>query len=188
MAALKHKAGLEVLVSALDDKDLRFRALSALAELNDASVLPQVHSLFRRWLIPQFERTQAAGVMAQFGNQEGIDYLLKRAGRKWSEDRPMALELLGAVKAHGALPMLKGILQRAEDLCRGAAARGLGRLGTQEALVILKGALSHADDELKIDIAEGLLLVDSPEARDVAKAIVVQSSDARAELDALLQD
>ena len=186
IAALGHPAGLDVLVAALNDAELRFRALSALAELKDPRALPPVKQLFRRWLIPNFERTQAAAVLARLGDPDGEKHLLARAAKKWTEDRPMALELLGEIKAASAQQTLAAILANPADLCRGAAARGLGRLGTPDAQRTLTDALAAADDDLKVDIAEGLLLVGTPEARAAAAAIRVQAPEARGELEAIL--
>jgi HEAT repeat protein len=186
MAALKHTAGFDVLVAALDDNELRFRALAALAELNDPRAVPHVRAVFRRWLLPVFERTQAAGVLARLGDPAGEQHLLNRAAKKWTADRPMALELLGEVHAKGALDTLSRILASPKDLCRGPAARGLGRLGGDAALAALDGALRTADDELKIDIAEGLVLMDTDAARLVLRSITVASAEARDELSQLL--
>jgi HEAT repeat protein len=186
MAALKHPAGFDVLVAALDDNELRFRALAALAELGDPKAVPPVRAVFKKWLLPVFERTQAAGVLAKFGDPEGEKHLLARAAKKWTADRPMALELLGEVHAPKALETLSRILQTPSDLARGAAARGLGRLGGDEALKVLEAALATADDELKIDLAEGLLLLGSEPARRIAASITVASAEAKSELSDLL--
>ncbi|MBK7860270.1 MAG: HEAT repeat domain-containing protein [Archangiaceae bacterium] len=188
LAAMGHPAGLDVLVSALDDDELRFRALSALAELRDPRALEPTRALFRRWLLPHFDRTQAAAVLVRLGDPAGEKHLLERAAKKWSEDRPMALELLGEVKAAAAQATLEAILNDPKDAFRGAAARGLGRLGTPDAVRALSAALATADDELKLDLAEGFLLIGTDEAKALAKGIVVQGPEARAELDALLGD
>src|SRR2546430_1077362 len=82
-------------------------ALAALAELKDPRALPHVRAVSPRCFPPSFERTQAAGVLARLGDREGGKHLLARAAKKWSEDRPMALELLGEVKAQGALEALR---------------------------------------------------------------------------------
>lgn len=188
MAALKHPAGFDVLVAGLQDNELRYRALAALAELGDPRAVPHVKSVFSRWLLPHFERTQAAGVLIRLGDPDGagVKHLLARAAKKWSEDRPMALELLGEVRAPAALETLTRILQNEGDLCRGPAARGLGRVGSPAAFEVLKAALPDADDELKVDIAEGLILLGTPEARALVEGLEVRSAEARAELDAIL--
>ncbi|MFP2926701.1 HEAT repeat domain-containing protein, partial [Pyxidicoccus sp. 3LG] len=137
IASLRHPAGLEVLVEALDADLLRFRALGALGELEDPRALPAVKRLFHRWLLPAFDKTQAAGVMALLGDPEGAAWLLQRTRKKWSQDRALAVELCGAVKVDGALERLKEILENPKDDARGAAARGLGRLGDVRALLAL---------------------------------------------------
>jgi HEAT repeat protein len=192
MAALKHSSGLEILVEALENDGLRFRALGALAELGDAKALPAVKKLFGRWLLPAFERTQAAGVLAKLGDAEGAEYLLKRTRKKWSADRALAVELCGEVKAPGALERLHAILQDPKDPCRGTAARGLGRLGDEKALPWLQALVedTSAPEECRLDAADGLWRLGLPEGRARVRALVstFTSPDAREELAELLQE
>jgi HEAT repeat protein len=194
MASLKHSAGLEVLVEALDEDLLRFRALGALAELGDVRALPAVQRLFRRWLLPAFDKTQAAGVLAKLGDSEGAGWLLKRTERRrwnWTQDRALAVELCGEVKAEGALERLHAILEDKKDNCRGAAARGLGRLGDPKALPWLLSLLDEpgVPEDYRLDAAEGLWLLGIPEGRERVRAVLpVFSQEARAELSELIQE
>ena len=191
MAALKHSAGLEVLVEGLGKNELRFRAIGALAELGDPRALPALRTLFGRWLLPAFERTQTAGALVRLGDGSAVGYLLKRTQKRWSPDRPMAVELLGEVKVPGAFERLCGILADPKDACRGAAARGLGRLGdarAQGALVAVVEERGAAQD-LRLDAAEGLCLLGSPEAlRRATDALpTFEAPEARAELEEMLK-
>ncbi|MCP3101874.1 HEAT repeat domain-containing protein [Myxococcus sp. K15C18031901] len=192
IAALSHAAGLDVLVEALDADMLRFRALGALAELEDARALPAVKRLFGRWLLPAFDKTQAAGVLAKLGEPEGAKYLLLRSRKKWSQDRALAVELLGEVRAPGALERLKEIVEDANDSSRGAAARGLGRLGDARALPWLLALLrdAGAEEDDRLDAADGLWRLGLPEGREQVRAAVstFTSPEARRELDELLQE
>ncbi|MCP3060937.1 HEAT repeat domain-containing protein [Myxococcus sp. K38C18041901] len=192
IAALKHPAGLEVLIDALDADLLRFRALGALAELEDARALPAVKKLFSRWLLPAFDKTQAAGVLARLGDADGAAHLLQRSRKTWSQDRALAVELLGEVKAAGALERLKAILDDPKDSCRGAAARGLGRLGDERALPWLLAVLQDmsAQEEDRLDAADGLWRLGLPEGRERVRAAVstFTSPEARQELDDLFQE
>lgn len=194
MAALKHPAGLEVLVNAFDEELLRFRALGALAELGDARALPAVQRLFHRWMLPAFDRTQAAGVLAKLGDAEGAAWLLKRTQRRrwsWAQDRALAVELCGEVKAPGALERLHAILIDPKDDCRGAAARGLGRLADPSALPWLLALLDEpgVHEDYRLDAAEGLWLLGVPEGRDRVHAVLPSfSPEVRAELSELIQE
>ncbi len=192
MAALKHSSGLEILVEALDNGLLRFRALGALAELEDARALPAVQRLFHRWWLPGFDRTQAAGVLARLGEAEGAAWLLKRTQKRWSADRALAVELCGEVKAPGARERLRAILEDRKDPCRGAAARGLGRLGDREALPWLLALLDEtgAAEDFRLDAAEGIwrLGLDEGRARVREAVSTFTSPEARAELAELLQE
>jgi HEAT repeat protein len=192
MASLKHSAGLEILVEALDADSLRFRALGALAELGDTRALLPVQRLFKRWLLNAFERTQAAGVLARLGDAQGTEWLLKRTRKRWSADRALAVELCGEVKVPGALELLRAILEDPKDPCRGAAARGLGRLGDAQALPWLAALLEDtaAPEDFRLDAAEGLWRLGLPEgqARIRAALSTFTSPEARSEIADLLQE
>lgn len=190
MVALKHSAGLDVLLDALDDPDLRFRAAAALARLGNKDAVPRLKRAFHAWLIPAFDRTQLAGALASLGEAEGVAHLFKRASKTWSMDRAMAIELLGEVKAEGAKERLLAILRDPKDEGRGAAARGLGRLGdaTLEPELLAALADDTLTDDLRLDLAEALLLLGGEAGRAKAGALVLKDPDARAELAAMLRE
>jgi HEAT repeat protein len=191
MAALRHPSGLPTLVDALDKGDYRFRALGALGELADPQALPAVKALFKKWLLPSFERTQAAGVLARLGDPDGSRHLLKVAAGRWSTDRAMALEMCGEIRVPGAFEALERAVRASADPCRGAAARGLGRLGEPRALPVLVSLLqeSTAPEDFRLDAAEGLCRLGSPEARREAEAALAGfGADARRELEGMLRE
>jgi HEAT repeat protein len=192
MAALHHGAGLEVLIQALDREHLRFRALGALAELGDARALPAIRRLHRRWMLNGFERSQAAGAMARLGDPEGASWLLERTRRRRGGDRSLAVELLGEVKADGAFERLRQILEDPRDPSRGAAARGLGRLGDPRAVPVLVRVLEAPEGgvDLHLDAAEGLCLLGDAGARAQLEAAADSwpDPDTKAELRAMLED
>lgn len=190
MVALKHSAGLDVLLDALDDRDLRFRAAAALARLGNKDAVPRLQQAFHAWLIPAFDRTQLAGALALLGEAEGVAHLFKRAAKTWSMDRSMAIELLGEVKAPGAKERLLEILKNPKDDGRGAAARGLGRLGDRALEPELLAALADdtLTDDLRLDLAEALLLLGGEAGRAKASALVLKDPEARAELAAMLRE
>lgn len=190
MAALHHPAGMEVLVAALDVGALRFRALGALAELGDARAVPAIRRIFQKWLLPPFERTQAAGALAKLGDTEAAQHLFKRIGPAWAPDRALAVELLGEVKAPGAFERLSELLRNPRDPSRGAAARGLGRLGDLRALPLLLEVLDarEGEEDVRLDAAEGLWMLGTPEARErvIAARDTFETPEAREELAEML--
>ncbi|MBX5482584.1 MAG: HEAT repeat domain-containing protein [Myxococcaceae bacterium] len=173
MAALHHPSGLEVLIEALDKDHFRFRALGALAELGDARALPAVQRVYRRWFLPGFERTQAAGAMARLGDPAGAAWLLERTRKRRGLDRGLAVELLGELKGVGAKERLLEILRDPDDPARGAAARGLGRMGDADALAPLAALLqdASAEEHDRLDAAEGLLMLGVPEGVHSVEAL-----------------
>ncbi len=190
MVALKHPAGLDVLVEALDDPDLRFRAAAALAQLGHKDAVPHLQRAFRGWFLPAFDRTQLAGALARLGDPAGVAHLFKRASKKWSMDRAMAIELLGEVHAEGARDRLTAILRDPADASRGAAARGLGRLGDASTVPALLAVLDEpgVPDDVRLDVAEGLLQLESAEGRARLETLRLDDEDARAELAAMLAE
>lgn len=190
MALLGHPSGLEVLTAALDDQELRFRAASALAQLQNKDALPALRRAFAGWFLPAFDKTQLAGALAALGDEEGYAWLFKRAGKKWTMDRAMAVELLGETRAPGAKARLLEIVSDAEDPARGAAARALGRLGDRDVEPRLTGLLAEPrlPDDLKLDLAEGLLLLGTPSGLATVKGLSLADPACKAELAALLAE
>ncbi len=190
MAALKHKAGLETLVDALDDVGLRFRALGILGELGEKDAQPYVKRVFDKWLLSGFERTQAAATLVMLGDGSGLEHLMKRARKRWSPDRALALELLGRVKAEAARPLLLKALLDPKDACRGPAARALGMLGGEGVYDVLVKTLDDGslDDDVRLDIAEGLCHLNTPDSIEAARRVKVAGEEARQELTAMLRD
>jgi HEAT repeat protein len=197
MAAVHHGAGLDVLVEALEHAHLRYRALGALAELGDARAQPAVRKLYERWFLPYFDRTQAAGALVKLGDASAAAHLLERTKRRrwgFSADRPMAIELCGEVKVPGALERLTELLRDKGDseACRGAAARGLGRLGDARAVAPLAEVLEDAasSDDLKLDAAEGLCRLRLPEAKAHVERVLpaIGSKDTRDEMAGMLEE
>jgi HEAT repeat protein len=190
MVALRHPAGLQVLLDALDDGELRYRAAAALAQLKDPAAGPRLRKTLARWWLPAFERTQLAGALAALGDEEGVKHLFSRAGKKWSMDRAMAMELLGEVKAPGALGRLLEVVADPADPARGAAARGLGRLGEVAAEPALLALLADAsaDEDLVLDAAEGLLTLGTEVGRTRVAALKLLTAEGQAELIALLAE
>lgn len=190
MVALQHSAGLETLLTALEDPDLRFRAAAALAQLGNKDALPRLKKAFHGWFLPAFDKTQLAGALARLGDPEGVEHLFKRAAKGWSMDRAMAIELLGEVKAAGAKERLLAIAQSQADDCRGAAARGLGRLGDASVFDALAAVLNDVTvaDDVKLDVAEGLLRLDSVKAKTRLAHLSLSDDEAKAELVAMLKE
>jgi len=190
MVALQHSAGLETLLAALEDAELRFRAAAALAQLGNKDALPKLKKVFNGWFLPAFDKTQLAGALAQLGDAEGIEHLFKRAGKGWSMDRAMAIELLGEVKAPGAKERLLEILRTPADECRGAAARGLGRLGDASVFSDVAKVLDEklVSDDVLLDAAEGLLRLDASQAAVRLANVPLSEDDSKAELAAMLQE
>src|SRR5262249_15699502 len=125
MAVLRHSSGLEVLVEALQDGYLRYRALRALAELGDPRALEAVRKVFSKFFLSSFERTLAAGVMVKLGDAKGAAHLLNRTHKRWTLDRALATELMGELKISGAFERLSVLLGDKYPEIRGASARGL---------------------------------------------------------------
>ncbi|HEX4802795.1 MAG TPA: HEAT repeat domain-containing protein [Myxococcaceae bacterium] len=156
LAALGDASGIDVLTASLAEPEVRFRALGALAALGDSRAVPAIRALFQRLWLPPYERTQAAGVLMKLGDEEAGGYLIQRT-RGGGVDRAFAIELCGEVKARGARARLEEILADPADSYRGAAARGLGRLGDSSAAPLLLSVVQNPQeaDELRLDAAEG---------------------------------
>jgi HEAT repeat protein len=192
MAVLRHGAGKQVLLEALENDDFRFRALGALAELGDVAAVPAIEKVFKRWFLPGFERTQAAGALVKLGRPEAARHLLDRSRKRWTPDRALAIELLGEVKVEGARERLEEVLRDPSDSARGAAARGLGRLGDRDALPMMVAMLEDPTlaDDVRLDVAEGVYLMKPPDGpRLIERAMAhLKSEEARDELRTLLEE
>jgi len=192
LAAIRHPAGLDVLAEGLDTPALRFRAIGALAELGDSRALLPLRRLFSRFFLNAFEKTQAAGALALFGDAEGRQYLLSRLRRRSALDRPLAAELCGEAAVHEAEEALLGMLQDASDKARGAAARALGRLGCARAGPALEQLAQDTSvaEETRLDVAEGLVFLLGQKARAplAAALAAMHGPEGREELRSLLEE
>jgi len=192
LAALRHPAGLDVLVEALDQGALRFRAIGALAQLADLRAVAPLQRLFRRWLLDPFDKTQTAGALALLGDPDGRAHLLARLEARHALDRPLAVELCGEAKVRDAEEALLALLGDAADPARGAAARALGRLGSERASPRLEQLLTDASapEEARLDAAEGLVFLRGASAREALAAALpaFAAEESRAELRALLEE
>ncbi len=183
LAALGDAMGIDILIASLSEGEVRFRALGALAVLGDSRAIPAIRSLFQRLWLPPYERTQAAGVLVKLGDEERAGYLLERT-RSRGLDRAFAIELCGEVKARGAGARLEEILADRADPSRGAAARGLGRLGDVSAVPLLLSVVENTKeaDELRLDAAEGYCQLVGPERRaQIAQLLHSLKSDSAKE-------
>jgi HEAT repeat protein len=192
LAAIHHSAGLDVLAEGLDNPGLRFRAIGALAELEDARAVVPLRRLFSRWLLNAFERTHAAGALALFGEAEGRAHLLSRLKRRGALDRPLAAELCGEARVPESEEALLAILADAKDSARGAAARALGRLGSSRAAEVLERLVADVTvaEEMRLDAVEGLVFLRGSGAREALSAALpsMPSAEGREELRALLEE
>lgn len=190
LAALKHPAGLEVLVEALGDPALRFRAAGALVQLGDRRALEPLRAAFHRWFLPPFDKTQLAGALVAFGEEEGINHLLRRAIGSWSMDRGLAVELLGALNVPAGRGLLERLARTPGDSARGAAVRGLGYVPDEGIEALLLGLFDDPtiDDELRLDCAEALVRSKSVRGRQRLEAWQPASAETRSALAALLRE
>ena len=186
LAAIGDASGIQVLTDSLQKGELRFRTLGALATLGDSRALPAIQALFNRLWLPPYERTQAAGALAKLGDHEAAQYLLGRTEKRRGMDRAFAIELCGEVKAPTALERLKAILSNEADECRGAAARGLGRLGDPSAMPALLAVMQDEaqPDDLRLDAAEGICRLGGPQARTHVESLLasLHAPEAREEV------
>jgi HEAT repeat protein len=117
---------------------------------------------------------------------------MERALGRWTPDRALAIELCGEVKAKGSREQLESILKDPKDACRGAAARGLGRLGDASCGKLLLQVLedAQAPDDLRLDAAEGLFILKHPEVKAEVERILpsLASSEAKEELRHMVEE
>jgi HEAT repeat protein len=194
LAAIGDPLGIDVLIEALGTGEQRFRALGALASLGDPRAVPAIRALFDRFWLPPYERTQAAGALARFGDQAAARHLIERTRKHRTADRALAIELSGEVKAPGAFERLESILadEEDEDSCRGAAARGLGNLKDRRALASLLRLLEDLkqSDDLRLDAAEGICRLGGPDVRAQVESLLhsLKSAEAQEEVRELLEE
>lgn len=192
MASLRHAAGLDVLLTALEDGDWRYRALGALGELADPRSIPAVRKVFGRWFLNAFERARAATVLAILGEADAGAYLRKRLKKRWSPDRAIVAEMIGEAKVEGARELLERMVKNPKEPVRGAAARGLGRLGGAGVLEVLGAVLDEAglEPDYRLDVLEGLCLLRTEKAHARVREVLssMEWSDAKADLEAWLRE
>jgi len=167
LASLGDASGADVLLGAVDDKVRRFFALGALARLGEPRARePAERILRKRFFISEFERAQAAGVLAKLGLDEGRSYLLSRVRNKRAEDRGLCMELCSEHRLREAIPTLRQAMADKTELFRGTAARSLGILRDLESEPALLALARDAKEDLdsRCDAMEGLMYLRSPDA------------------------
>jgi HEAT repeat protein len=167
LASLGDASGADVLLAAIDDKVRRFFALGALAQLGEVRARePAERILHRRIFISEFERAQAAGLLAKLGVEEGRAYLLSRIGKRRAEERGLAMELCGQHQIAEAIPKLRQALAEKGELFRGTAARSLGLLRDPDSGPALIALARDPKEDLdtRCDAMEGLMYLRTPEA------------------------
>jgi HEAT repeat protein len=164
--AEQHDAAcLPVLVSALEQDVYRQEALTALLALGDPGAVEPVAALFDSGHLGDFDQTEAAAVLARFGDGRGIRHLVARIEES-GDDRPIAVEWVGRLRVKEAAEAVARVAEEEGDPARGAALRALGQLGAPGAFDRLaRLAEGDADPDLRLDAAEGLAELGSPEAR-----------------------
>lgn len=174
LSALADKSGVEVLLANVDDKHRRFFALGALMRLaEERGREPARRVLTKRFFISEFERAQAAGLLAKLGDDEGRRYLLDRVGRKRADDRGLAMELCGELKLTEALPALRTAMADKRELFRGTAARSLGLLRDADSTAALVAMARDTSEDLGVrcDAMEGLMFLRTPDALSALHAL-----------------
>ncbi len=150
---------LDALIDCLKVKALRYPCLEALRHLDDRRAVPSVRALFEKRFLSVFDRTQAAGLLAQQGDEAGRRHLLVRLGRRRrDDDRGLAIELAADLKLDEAVPELETIAADPRDLFRGAALKALATLrpgATRPRLVALV-TNAEEDPDVRADAAEAL--------------------------------
>jgi HEAT repeat protein len=156
----------DVLREGLGFSDTRYLALSGLYRLGDRRALEPARVVFGKLFISGFERVAAAGILAKFGDPDGLKFLLDRLKTKRGLERGLALELIGELKVPETFEAVRAVLLDPRDQFRGAAARAIGCLGNPEALAPLLALLDSEEDlDLCMDAAEGLMNLGTKEAK-----------------------
>lgn len=171
---------LDALVECLKVKDLRYPCLEALRRLDDRRAVEPVRAIFEKRFLGAFERTQAAGLLAQQGDPAGRAHLLARlANRRRDDDRGLAVELSADLGLDEAVPELERIAEDPKDLFRGAALKALASLRPAatrpKLLAIVRDEAEDAD--VRADAAEALAELGGAGVRD-ALEIAAASDDA----------
>ncbi|MBS2032773.1 MAG: HEAT repeat domain-containing protein [Deltaproteobacteria bacterium] len=167
LAALNDRSGVQILLAGVDDKVRRFFALGALARLGEERARePAQRILSKRLFMSDFERTQAAGLLAKLGSDDGKAYLLDRIRRARADDRGLAMEVCGELKLKDAVAPLREAMADKRELFRGTAARSLGLLRDADSTTALVAMARSAEEdfEVRCDAMEGLMFLRTPDA------------------------
>jgi HEAT repeat protein len=150
---------IDALVDCLQVKALRYPCLEALRHLDDRRAVPAVRAIFEKRFLSVFDRTQAAGLLAQQGDEAGRRHLLARlTRRRRDDDRGLAIELAADLKLDDAVPELERIAADRADLFRGAALKALAALRPEATRPHLVALVRDAeeDPDVRADCAEAL--------------------------------
>lgn len=185
LASRKDPRAFQALVEGLGNRDFRYPAIEGLRVLGDSRAAEHAVSVLDRAFANVFERTQAAGMLASFGDPRGSAHLLERlAKRKRDDDRGLAIELAAEIGLHEALPELERMASDRDDIFRGAALKALARLDCRRYEGLLCGIAvdEQEDPDVRADVVEALAGVPGHQAR---KALEQAARSSCAELSEL---
>lgn len=179
-------AGYDVLVEGLSTQYTRFEALQGLRRLGDRRAEAPVRKVFGKWFLPALDRIAAAGVLASFGDAEAKERLLKELGRRRSDVRGLAMEVVGELKLPEAAAALEAIFRDPDDPDRGSAAIALGAMRQEGRLEEFVARLrdESAEVEVRCDLAWALQRLGTEAARAALKdaALATKNEDVLAEI------
>ncbi|MEW6356629.1 MAG: HEAT repeat domain-containing protein [Planctomycetota bacterium] len=144
-----NKEAAPELIKALTHRnpEARWRAVSILGNIGDASVAPQVHPLLRDE-DPKV-RSWAAWAMGQFKHKEAGPDLLKAVGDTDPDTAAAAAAALAPMESPEAVPVLVNALESPHAKVRRSAAYSLGFYPTDASAQALQAALDRDDSGLR---------------------------------------
>lgn len=171
LAQLGDARGLSVLVDGLGVEQHRVTACEGLRKLGHADAIPPLARMARGLFVGWPDRLTALAVLYALGEHQAGTQLIDRAGARNQQERAYALTLIGEYRISAGFDLLEAAAKDPKDRARSFAIKALGSLARRSDESFFRQLATDAQAELEVRI-EALRALSTLSGRDVDETLM----------------